>query len=41
MKRYMSGNLVKYKGQVHKVHTSTGGYVTLDDVFINLEDGEI
>lgn len=41
MKRYMSGNLVKYKGQVHKVHTSTGRYVTLDDVFINLEDGEI
>lgn len=36
MKRYMSGNLVKYEGQVHKIHTSTSGYVTLEDVFIDM-----
>lgn len=48
----MNGNLVRYEGQVHRVNTSTGEYVTLEGVFEideeeyiecykNLEDGEI
>ena len=29
----MNGNLVRYKGQVHRVKTSTSKYVTLEDIY--------
>lgn len=33
MKKYMNGNLVRYKRQVHRVKTSTSKYVTLEDIY--------